>query len=148
MSRPRRKTDPAQEWPEGFAGGPADRRALVVLLHPSSVPPRRLLDLAQTHRTASSCLRAVRAGRGGSPADRSLAASLDGGAVEQELAAAGARLVAVGDPEYPRELLDLSDPPAGLFVRGMELRGSTPRVAIVGARNSSPAGREVAHILA
>src|SRR2546429_5968415 len=124
MTRPRRKTDPAQEWPEVFAGGPADRRALVVLLHPPSVTPRRLLDLAQTHGTASSCLRALRAGRGGSPADRSLVASLDGGAVERELAAARARLVAVGDPEYPRELLDLSDPPAGRLVARLGLRGS------------------------
>jgi DNA processing protein len=62
--------------------------------------------------------------------------------------AVDARLVAVGDPEYPPELLDLFDPPAGLFVRGRPLEELVPRVAMVGARNCSPVGREVAGALA
>jgi DNA processing protein len=44
-------------------------------------------------------------------------------------------------------LYDLFDPPAGLFVRGAELTDLDPRVAIVGARNCSPSGREVAAAL-
>src|SRR5205085_907998 len=63
------------------------------------------------------------------------------------LEALGARLVAVGDPEYPAELLDLFDPPAGLFVRGRPLTEVRPRVAVVGARNCSPSGAEIARSL-
>jgi len=59
----------------------------------------------------------------------------------------GARLVAVGEAEYPVGLLDLFDPPAGLFVRGGPLGSFEPRVAIVGARNCSPVGRETAELL-
>src|SRR5439155_8223635 len=52
---------------------------------------------------------------------------------------AGARLVAVHDPGYPPPLMDLRDPPAGLFVVG-PLEPDAPRVAIVGARRASPMG--------
>jgi DNA processing protein len=62
--------------------------------------------------------------------------------------AAGARLVAVHESEYPERLLDLFDPPAGLFVRGGTLQSHERRVAIVGARNSGSAAREVTHALA
>ncbi len=56
-------------------------------------------------------------------------------------------MVAVGDPEYPESLLDLFDPPAVLFARGRRLSSLTPRVAIVGARNCSESGRDVATAL-
>jgi DNA processing protein len=51
--------------------------------------------------------------------------------------------VAVGDGEYPPDLLNLSDPPGWLFVRGRTLQ-SGPAVAVVGARRCSAYGREVA----
>jgi DNA processing protein len=69
---------------------------------------------------------------------------MDADAAAGRVESCGARLVPVGDPGYPPELLDLFDPPAGLFVRGRELCDLVPRVSIVGARNCSPAGREVA----
>jgi DNA processing protein len=90
---------------------------------------------------------AVRAGRAGSDADRESARKLDGTDILARLDAAGARLVAPNDEEYPGEVLDLFDPPAGLFVRGRPLGSLEPRVAIVGARNCSPGGREVAELL-
>ncbi len=49
-----------------------------------------------------------------------------------------------GSEEYPRRLLDLTDPPAVLFVRGRALTEMDPAVAVVGARNCSVLGREVA----
>jgi DNA processing protein len=55
--------------------------------------------------------------------------------------------VAVGDQEYPVALQDLFDPPAGLFVSGKPVVASDPKVAIVGARNCSPTGRDVARAL-
>jgi DNA processing protein len=83
----------------------------------------------------------------GSAGDRERARNLDGAALLSKLPAAGARLVAVHDQEYPKELLDLFDPPAGLFIRGRDLGELQPRVAIVGARHCSPGGQEVASLL-
>jgi DNA processing protein len=134
-------------WPKGFISGPEDREALVVLLSLASLTPRRLLEVARLRGSARSCLRAVRAGRAGSEGDRACARELDGAAILERLPVVGARLVAPCDDEYPGELLELFDPPAGLFVRGRALGSLAPRVAIVGARNCSPAGREIASLL-
>jgi DNA processing protein len=49
-----------------------------------------------------------------------------------------------GDDDYPAGLLDLADPPAAMFVRGRSLEGMDLAVAMVGARNCSPLGDEVA----
>jgi len=89
----------------------------------------------------------VRAGRLGSDGDRAYSQKLDGAVILDKLSSAGARLVAVHEDEYPGQLLDLFDPPAGLFVRGLPLGRLQPRVAIVGARNCSPGGREIASLL-
>jgi DNA processing protein len=52
---------------------------------------------------------------------------------------------------YPPLLLELDDPPAALFALGrleaLTTLGDEPAVAIVGTRNPSPYGREVAHSL-
>lgn len=66
-----------------------------------------------------------------------------------ELAAAraiGARLVTLIDPDYPHELRELDLPPPVLSIRGAwpERRG----IAIVGSRNASPYGKEVAGLFA
>ena len=54
-------------------------------------------------------------------------------------------------PEYPGGLRDLDDPPAALFAAGrheaLELLCSEPAVAIVGTRDPSPYGTEVARSL-
>jgi DNA processing protein len=133
-------------WQAGFAADPEDRRALLVLLGLASLTPRRLLELSERRGKASSCLRAVLEGQAGSEADRALAASTDPLEVAGRLEKLGARLVAAGDPEYPEDLADLFDPPAGLFVRG-SIEAGRPRVAVVGARNCSPAGSEMAWAL-
>ena len=135
-------------WPDGFVASAADRHALLVLLGLASVTPRRLLAESAVSPSADACLDAVRAGRLGSPADRARAARADPAGVAEQVAALGARLVAVGDPEYPTSLLDLHDPPAGLLLRGLGLGRIQAAVAIVGARSCSPTGREVAAALA
>jgi len=139
---------PFLSWPPEFARAERDRRALIVLLHLASLTAGRLLALAQERPTADGCLQAVLEGGAASEADGALAARTDGARVASALEAIGARLVAVGDPGYPEELLDLPDPPAGLFVRGRPLVELSPRVAIVGARNCSPSGRDIAASLA
>jgi DNA processing protein len=66
---------------------------------------------------------------------------------------AGRRVAAVcrHSRAYPSLLLDLDDPPAALFALGrleaLATLGDEPAVAIVGTRNPSPYGREVAHSL-
>jgi DNA processing protein len=50
-------------------------------------------------------------------------------------------------PEYPRELLDLKQPPASLFAIGKCDVLEKPRVSIVGTRNSTGYGERVARTL-
>jgi DNA processing protein len=135
-------------YPPGFAATEPDRRALIVMLHLPSLTPSRLGLLARSHPTATACLNAVRRGAAGSQADRDRARSMDVEEAADRVRSCGARLVAVGDPDYPTELLDLHDAPPGLFVRGCDVCELAPRVAIVGARNCSPTGREVAKEIA
>jgi DNA processing protein len=135
-----------RSWPSGFAATPKDRQALLVLLGLASLTPRRLLELAARRGSASSCLEAVLDGAAGSDGDRAVAACTDPVQVAGQLERTGARLVAIGDRDYPEELMDLFDPPAGLFLRG-SLVPEQARVAVVGARNCSPAGAEIATAL-
>jgi DNA processing protein len=134
-------------WPAAFARSSDDRAALLVLLSLPSLTPRRLLVLSQEHPTAGACLDAAMEGGVVSETDVGKARSLDASLVAERVINAGARLVAVGDPCYPHRLYDLFDPPAGLFVRGADLTDMEPCVAVVGARNCSPSGAEIAAAL-
>ena len=59
----------------------------------------------------------------------------------------GIRFVSVLDEEYPRRLKYLTDAPMGLYVKG-ELPGEeAPSVAIIGARNCSNYGKQVAEYM-
>lgn len=70
-----------------------------------------------------------------------------------EPAAQRARMDALGiaalcrhDSSYPKALCDLADPPAMLHLRG-EMAAGEPAVAVVGTRDASPYGLEVAYEL-
>lgn len=70
---------------------------------------------------------------------------------ENEMAAlerGKARLVALGEADYPFALRSLDDAPPLLAVRGRAEVLRSPMVAIVGARNASAAGRTMAQTLA
>jgi DNA processing protein len=54
--------------------------------------------------------------------------------------AAGATLLVPDDPAYPRQLLEIYDPPAVLRVRGEVEALSQPGIAIVGTRHPTPYG--------
>ena len=56
------------------------------------------------------------------------------------LDAAGARLIAVGEPDYPPALREIDAPPPLIAARGHVPALSRPMVAIVGSRNASAAG--------
>jgi DNA processing protein len=136
-------------WPAAFSATDQDRSALVVLAGLPSMTAARLLELSAWAPSAAACLQVVRDGMGGTEADQAVARTTDPGAALAAVASCGAEVVAVGDPAYPVALLDLFDPPAALFVRGMEGWSVGVRsAAIVGARNCSSYGVEMAHVLA
>jgi DNA processing protein len=137
-----------ENYPEGFAATAADQRALLVLSSLRGLTARRLLALSVSGPTASACLAAIRRGAAGSESDRAFARRLVPEDVSSALEACGARSISYNDPEYPRRLDGLKDPPAMLFVRGVDLREVDPAIAMVGARNCSPTGAEIARDIA
>jgi DNA protecting protein DprA len=56
----------------------------------------------------------------------------------------GLRVLPFGWPTYPRQLCRLQDAPALLFVRGMLIPETRPRIAVVGTRHPSPWGARTA----
>jgi DNA processing protein len=60
----------------------------------------------------------------------------------------GFTLITAADPEYPALLLETADPPFGLFALGNLDRLAGPAVAVVGSRDASRYGRDVAAALA
>ena len=134
-------------WPAGFARGTANRSAVLVLASLAGILPRQLVAAAWRLGSATACLASVRAGHLGSEVDRHMAGEIHPEDVKTALERTGARLVAPGDEEYLDGLEHLTDPPAALFVRGRRLSELSGRVAVVGARNCSPLGREVAEEL-
>jgi DNA processing protein len=89
----------------------------------------------------------------GQHAERILAEfdDLDLGQERERLADRGVSAFCRHSQAYPRLLLELGDPPAVLFALGrletFETLRHEPQVAIVGTRNPSPYGREVAYSL-
>lgn len=51
-------------------------------------------------------------------------------------------LVTLADSDYPRQLLEISDPPPLLYCKGHTRWLNTPSIAVVGSRNSSPQGEK------
>jgi DNA processing protein len=133
-------------FPDGFGRGRSERRALLVLASLRGITPRRLHEQAWRDGSAEACLAGVMAGRTGSEGDREAARTTVPDDVSMAVAAAGARFVTPSDDEYPSSLFDLQrDPPIALFVRGRALSEPAHAVSVVGARNCSALGNEVAY---
>ena len=60
----------------------------------------------------------------------------------------GIRVILPGDASLPRGIWTIYDPPALLFITGMEAEGREPFVAVVGARKASSYGKRSAAFLA
>lgn len=60
----------------------------------------------------------------------------------------GARLVAIGEADYPTHLRHIDGPPPLLSVKGGQVTTNSRMVAIVGARNASMSGRKLASAFA
>ncbi|HAF26037.1 MAG TPA: DNA-protecting protein DprA [Lachnospiraceae bacterium] len=69
--------------------------------------------------------------------------SMIGGELRQE----GVKYVYYDDPAYPSRLRDLSDPPKGLFYRGNLPREDRLSVAVIGSRECTDLGSDMAIIL-
>lgn len=69
-------------------------------------------------------------------------------ALEWQQQAAHHHLVCFSDPLYPPLLKQLTDPPCVLFVKGCVEALAIPSLAVVGSRNASPGGLQVAYQLA
>jgi DNA processing protein len=50
----------------------------------------------------------------------------------------------IGADDFPKRLLNIPDPPFGLFYKGRLMRDDTPAVAVIGARKCSEYGRVMA----
>jgi len=66
----------------------------------------------------------------------------------QSLEAAGARLVAWGEPDYPPALAAVDDAPPLIAMKGAARFFERPAIAVVGARNASANGRRFARDIA
>lgn len=73
---------------------------------------------------------------------------LDLAAEWRAIEATGARVVILDDPDYPVLLRQIEAPPALLYIRGSLVDADRWAVAVVGTRNATPYGREVAYKLA
>ena len=106
----------------------------------------RLLHEHQTAEAALAALPGVAKAAGVkdySPCSRADAlAEIDAGA------RAGARLIAIGAPDYPGDLAEIADPPPLLWAIGDTTLLTRPLVALVGARNASSLGLRMAGRLA
>src|SRR5438874_6739893 len=60
---------------------------------------------------------------------------------------AGGTFITPEDEEYPRQLLEIYDPPAVLWIRGDAKTLTRPGIAVVGTRHPSPYGTGMAEML-
>jgi len=142
---PRRALDVPPGFPEGYASGAQARQALLVLSALRGIKPFQLHELAWAEGTAEASLAKIRAGAAGSEADQVWARKLDPIEIERDAERLGARFLTPADEEFLPVFLELlHDPPVALYVSGRSLAGLADRVAVVGARNCSSLGNEVA----
>lgn len=116
------------------------------LVRSENIGPRLFRDLVNRFGGVRPALAALpelsrRGGRSGRPgvcARDTARAEID------RIEAHGARLIGLGEADYPRLLSRISDPPPLLTVKGTPDLLNRPAVAIVGARNASAAGLKIA----
>ena len=147
-------TDLFDTKPAAGLGPPdgAERRALVALSLVPGVGPGRARALLAAFGSARGVLEApasrlVRVEGVGRATAEAIRAERDDAAVDDPLRradAVGARLVALGDDEYPAPLRQIYDPPPFLWVRGRLEARDDPAVAVVGTRKATDYGRRAA----
>ena len=130
----------------------SDRQRLswLRLIRTPNVGPSTFRDLINRFGSAEAAIEALPelALSGGLTRSIRIPAVAEAEAELEAAQAAGARFVAVGEPDYPPVLRNMDYPPPLLAVRGNAAVFSLPPVAIVGARNASLAGIKMARMLA
>lgn len=130
------------------AADEAERFARLRLARADRVGPVAFSQLMQRFGNAGEALEALpdlaRRGGGGHtlPDEDAIRAELDAGE------AVGARLLLLGDPDYPPQLAALDPPPPLLWTRGDTGLLSRDSLAVVGARIASAGGQRIARGLA
>ncbi|MEP9351251.1 DNA-processing protein DprA [Xanthobacter sp. KR7-225] len=129
---------------------PEQRLDWLRLIRAENVGPRTFRVLINQFGGAAAALQALPglARRGGRLMPPKVPSRAEAQAEMEGLARLGARLVALGEGDYPATLRALDDAPPLLAVRGRGEILRLPKVAIVGARNASGAGRSFAARLA
>ncbi|HEY4321873.1 MAG TPA: DNA-processing protein DprA [Gemmatimonadales bacterium] len=131
-----------------------ERTAYVALALTDQIGGRRLAALLSAFGSASNVLHvarhppvtrdaalasALRHARAASPADAQ--------ATVIQCERSGIALLIPGDAAYPPALRSIPDPPAMLFARGDVSLASRPAIAVIGSRDHSRYGREVAALI-
>ncbi|HSS44480.1 MAG TPA: DNA-processing protein DprA [Thermoanaerobaculia bacterium] len=131
------------------------RRVAVSWARSRELTPQRLWPALRARGSVEALLATAEdelAGMLGSPTRaRAVLSSRDDEAAEQwavEVERAGMRVVTAFDAEYPAPLAEIPDPPFMLFAQGNLERLKSPAVAVVGSRDATRYGRDVASRLA
>jgi DNA processing protein len=126
-----------------------ERVARLRLARSTNVGPRSYAMLLRRFGNAERALEALPslAARGGK-GDYAPCALADAEAEIEAAAAAGARMVLLGEPGYPTVLAEIDSRPPLLWAKGQPAVLTRPAVAIVGARNASALGLRTARSLA
>ncbi len=118
------------------------------LIRSDHIGPRTFRELIKRYGSARGAIDALPALARGGGAHFKLFPRED---AERELAAIsvrGARLVALGEPDYPSRLQTIYDAPPLLTIRGRVEVLAEPMVGIVGSRNASAAGMKFSENIA
>jgi DNA processing protein len=120
------------------------------LIRSENVGPATFRQLINIYGSAEAALEALPelAERGGSRRGVRIASV---GEVERELEATyalGARIVGIGEPDFPNLLRQSDTPPPMVVIKGESAVFDLPAVSIVGARNASLAGIKFTHKIA
>jgi DNA processing protein len=128
----------------------AERLDWLRLIRSENVGPITFFQLLRRYGSAAAALDALPglARRGGREQPIKLCSRADASREIAETAAAHARLVAAAEPDYPRALAAIDDPPPLVTLRGRAELLAQPCFAVVGARNASAAGVRLARDLA
>lgn len=120
------------------------------LIRSENIGPATFRDLLNHFGSAEKALEAAPAlsERGGAKRKIQIASSEDTEREWEAVYKAGARLVALGEPDYPRDLAHMNAPPPILTIAGQEHWAQKTIVAIVGSRNCSASGLKLTQTLA
>jgi DNA processing protein len=135
---------------KGVALSDKQRIAWLRLIRSDNVGPSTFRDLINHFGSAEAALAALpELSRRGGAARAIRIASVEDAERELDRARAfGARLVGIGEPDYPAALRQIDGAPPLLAMKGAFTAATPPSVGIVGSRNASIAGAKFASLIA